>query len=71
MKSLCGRLPLLAQVISELVHHYRSPNAGVDQALDALESKGWLISPLTANLDMSFHLMDFGPPPFPRECSRR
>lgn len=53
-------VPLLA-VISELVHHYRSPNAGVDQALDALESKLVDFTALTANLDMSrFHLMDFG-----------
>lgn len=53
-------VPLLA-VISELVHHYRSPNAGVDQALDALESKLVDFTALTADLDMSrFHLMDFG-----------
>ncbi|MCQ8115667.1 nicotinate phosphoribosyltransferase, partial [Vibrio parahaemolyticus] len=38
-----------------------SPNAGVDQALDALESKLVDFTALTANLDMSrFHLMDFG-----------
>ncbi|ABX21838.1 nicotinate phosphoribosyltransferase [Salmonella enterica] len=53
-------VPLLA-VISELVHHYRSPKAGVDQALDALESKLVDFTALTADLDMSrFHLMDFG-----------
>ncbi len=59
-------VPLLA-VISELVHHYRSPNAAkIDQALDALESKLVDFTALTANLDMSrFYLMDFGtPPPF-------
>ncbi|ASG55264.1 MAG TPA: nicotinate phosphoribosyltransferase [Salmonella bongori] len=53
-------VPLLA-VISELVHHYRSPEAGVAQALDTLESKLVNFAGLTADLDMSrFHLMDFG-----------
>jgi nicotinate phosphoribosyltransferase len=53
-------VPLLA-VISELVHRYRSPDAGVDQALAMLEEKLEDFSRLTAPLDMShFRLMDFG-----------
>lgn len=53
-------VPLLA-VISELVHRYRSPESGVPQALDELESKLVEFSALTKDVDMSrFHLMDFG-----------
>ncbi|ENF6039638.1 TPA: nicotinate phosphoribosyltransferase [Citrobacter amalonaticus] len=53
-------VPLLA-VISELVHRYRSPEVGVAQALDTLETKLVDFSALTSSLDMSrFHLMDFG-----------
>ena len=51
-------VPLLA-VISELVHRYRSPESGVPQALDELESKLVEFSALTKDVDMSrFHLMD-------------
>lgn len=53
-------VPLLA-VISELVHRYRTPDAGVDQALLMLEEKLVDFSRLTESLDMSrFRLMDFG-----------
>jgi len=53
-------VPLLA-VISEVVHRYRSPDAGVTQALATLEEKLANFSQLTAGLDMSrFRLMDFG-----------
>ncbi|WP_286933347.1 nicotinate phosphoribosyltransferase [Leclercia sp. UBA5958] len=53
-------VPLLA-VISELVHRYRTPDAGVDQALMMLEQKLVDFSRLTESLDMSrFRLMDFG-----------
>lgn len=53
-------VPLLA-VISELVHRYRTPDAGVDQALMMLEEKLVDFSRLTKSLDMSrFRLMDFG-----------
>ena len=53
-------VPLLA-VVSELVHRYRSPEAGVEQALATLEEKLQQFNDLTAGLDMSaFHLMDFG-----------
>nr|WP_318382138.1 nicotinate phosphoribosyltransferase [uncultured Enterobacter sp.] len=53
-------VPLLA-VISELVHRYRSPEAGVAQALATLEEKLVAFSSLTQDLDMSrFRLMDFG-----------
>ncbi|KGA99469.1 nicotinate phosphoribosyltransferase [Enterobacteriaceae bacterium ATCC 29904] len=53
-------VPLLA-VISELVHRYRTPDAGVDQALMMLEEKLADFSRLTESLDMSrFRLMDFG-----------
>ncbi|MEX3021842.1 nicotinate phosphoribosyltransferase [Kluyvera sp. STS39-E] len=53
-------VPLLA-VISELVHHYRSPEHGVPQALDMLEHKLVEFNQMTADIDMSaFKLMDFG-----------
>ena len=53
-------VPLLA-VISELVHRYRTPDAGVDQALAMLEEKLVDFNHLTQSLDMSrFRLMDFG-----------
>ncbi|WP_312210439.1 nicotinate phosphoribosyltransferase [Pseudescherichia sp.] len=53
-------VPLLA-VISEVVHRYRSPDAGVSEALSTLEEKLANFSQLTAGLDMSrFRLMDFG-----------
>lgn len=53
-------VPLLA-VISELVHSYRSPEAGVPQALAMLEEKLLEFADLTADLDLSrFRLMDFG-----------
>lgn len=53
-------VPLLA-VISELVHRYRTPDAGVNQALMMLEEKLVDFSRLTESLDMSrFRLMDFG-----------
>jgi len=53
-------VPLLA-VISEVVHRYRSPDAGVSEALATLEEKLANFSQMTAGLDMSrFRLMDFG-----------
>lgn len=53
-------VPLLA-VISELVHSYRSPEAGVPQALAMLDEKLVEFADLTADLDLSrFRLMDFG-----------
>jgi nicotinate phosphoribosyltransferase len=53
-------VPLLA-VISELVHHFRSPEVSVGQALDTLEHKLVYFAQLTDWLDMSrFRLMDFG-----------
>ena len=53
-------VPLLA-VISELVHHYRSPEISVDVALATLEQKLAAFSQLTAGLDLArFQLMDFG-----------
>ena len=53
-------VPLLA-VISEVVHRYRSPEAGVSEALATLEEKLANFSQMTAGLDMSrFRLMDFG-----------
>ncbi len=53
-------VPLLA-VISELVHHYRSPEISVDLALETLEHKLADFAQLTADLDLShFRLMDFG-----------
>ncbi|WP_318386102.1 nicotinate phosphoribosyltransferase [Enterobacter sp.] len=53
-------VPLLA-VISELVHRYRSPDIGVEQALVTLEEKLQDFARLTDGMDMSsFRLMDFG-----------
>jgi len=53
-------VPLLA-VISELVHRYRSPDIGVEQALVTLEDKLQDFARLTDGMDMSsFRLMDFG-----------
>jgi len=53
-------VPLLA-VVSELVHRYRTPETGVEQALATLEEKLQQFAALTSGLDMSaFHLMDFG-----------
>lgn len=53
-------VPLLA-VISEIVHRYRSPEVGVEQALETLESKLVDFSRMTESVDMSrFRLMDFG-----------
>jgi len=53
-------VPLLA-AISEVVHRYRSPDAGVSAALATLEAKLADFSEMTAGLDMSrFRLMDFG-----------
>lgn len=53
-------VPLLA-VISEIVHRYRSPEAGVEQALATLESKLVDFNQMTESVDMSrFRLMDFG-----------
>ncbi len=53
-------VPLLA-VISELVHRFRSPDAGVEQALANLEHKLVDFAGLTESLNMSrFRLMDFG-----------
>lgn len=53
-------VPLLA-VISELVHRFRTPETGLDQALATLESKLADFARLTGALDMSrFRLMDFG-----------
>ncbi len=53
-------VPLLA-VISELVHRFRTPEAGVEQALSELERKLVDFAQLTDSLDMSrFRLMDFG-----------
>ncbi|MGU3522240.1 nicotinate phosphoribosyltransferase [Enterobacteriaceae bacterium C23F] len=53
-------VPLLA-VISELVHRYRSPEAGVELALETLERKLVEFNQLTQDIDMSgFRLMDFG-----------
>lgn len=53
-------VPLLA-VISEIVHRYRSPEMGVEQALATLESKLIDFNQMTESLDMSrFRLMDFG-----------
>jgi len=51
----------LLAAISELVHHFRSPEVSVDQALDTLEHKLVDFAQLTDSLDMSrFRLMDFG-----------
>jgi len=53
-------VPLLA-VISEIVHRYRSPEMGVDDALATLESKLVEFAQITESVDMSrFRLMDFG-----------
>lgn len=53
-------VPLLA-VISELVHHYRSPNITTDQAVSQLDKKLTDFRQHARNLDLSaFHLMDFG-----------
>ncbi|ASV54852.1 MULTISPECIES: nicotinate phosphoribosyltransferase [Lelliottia] len=53
-------VPLLA-VISEIVHRYRSPEVGVEQALESLESKLVDFNRMTESVDMSrFRLMDFG-----------
>lgn len=53
-------VPLLA-VISELVHRYRAPQTGVQQALLHLETKLADFATRTQGLDMSaFRLMDFG-----------
>ena len=53
-------VPLLA-VISELVHHYRSPEISVGLALETLEHKLADFADMTADIDMSaFRLMDFG-----------
>lgn len=53
-------VPLLA-VISEIVHRYRSPEMGVEQALATLENKLVDFNQMTESLDMSrFRLMDFG-----------
>jgi len=44
-----------------VVHRYRSPDAGVSEALATLEEKLANFSQMTAGLDMSrFRLMDFG-----------
>lgn len=53
-------VPLLA-VISEQVHHYRSPEVTVDMALTHLETKLAKFTHDTADMDLStFRLMDFG-----------
>ncbi|MCX8601183.1 MULTISPECIES: nicotinate phosphoribosyltransferase [unclassified Gilliamella] len=53
-------VPLLA-VISEIVHHDRSPYIGVAEAIDRLKDKLEIFNQQTANIDMSgFNLMDFG-----------
>jgi nicotinate phosphoribosyltransferase len=53
-------VPLLA-VISEIVHRYRSPDTGVEQALATLESKLIDFAQMTESVEMSrFRLMDFG-----------
>lgn len=53
-------VPLLA-VISELVHHYRSPEITPALALNHLEHKLADFNQLTVGMDMSgFRLMDFG-----------
>ena len=59
-EAIMWEVPLLA-VISELVHRYRSPEMGVDQALNTLEHKLGDFASMTAGLDMrAFRLMDFG-----------
>ena len=53
-------VPLLA-VISELVHHYRSPEATVERALSHLDVKLEQMAHYTADVDLNaFRLMDFG-----------
>lgn len=53
-------VPLLA-VISELVHHYRSPEATVEMALAHLDAKLDNFAHFTSDVDLSaFRLMDFG-----------
>lgn len=60
LEVIMWEVPLLA-VISELVHHYRSPEASVQLAMNTLEQKLADFTTLTAGFDMSrFHLMDFG-----------
>lgn len=60
LEVIMWEVPLLA-VISELVHHYRSPEISVDLALETLEHKLVDFNHLTADVDMSgFRLMDFG-----------
>lgn len=60
LEVIMWEVPLLA-VISELVHHYRSPEVSVDLALNTLEHKLTDFNRLTADIDMSgFRLMDFG-----------
>lgn len=53
-------VPLLA-LISEVVHRHRSPDAGVEQAVQHLQQKISAFHQQTDGLDMSrFRLMDFG-----------
>ncbi|WP_312242622.1 nicotinate phosphoribosyltransferase [Pantoea sp.] len=53
-------VPLLA-LISEVVHRHRSPDDGVEQAVDHLQHKIAAFHQQVADLDMSrFKLMDFG-----------
>ncbi|WP_313685270.1 nicotinate phosphoribosyltransferase [Pantoea sp.] len=53
-------VPLLA-LISEVVHHHRTPDIGVDQAVTHLQHKLADFRQKVGDLDMSrFHLMDFG-----------
>lgn len=60
LEVIMWEVPLLA-VISELVHHYRSPEITVTTALNTLEHKLSDFNRLTADVDMSgFRLMDFG-----------
>ncbi|MCS5949841.1 hypothetical protein LNO88_09265 [Klebsiella pneumoniae subsp. pneumoniae] len=50
-EAIMWEVPLLA-VISELVHRYRSPEMGVDQALNTLEHKLGDFATMTADLDI-------------------
>ena len=52
LEVIMWEVPLLA-VISELVHHYRSPEISVNLALDTLEHKLTDFNRLTADIDMS------------------
>lgn len=52
LEVIMWEVPLLA-VISELVHHYRSPEISVDLALETLEHKLVDFNHLTADVDMS------------------